>query len=127
MHALTKRKAIVPPEVVKFMRLPGLGPKTARRIWQELGVTTLDELRAAAEAERLRALAGLGAKTRGEDPEGARGGGRSPARAAARCSAAALPRLLERRRGAARASGRGARSRRRARRAAGARRSATST
>ena len=24
------------------MRLPGLGPKTARRIWQELGITTVD-------------------------------------------------------------------------------------
>jgi DNA polymerase (family 10) len=63
MKALTKRKAIIPAEVVKFMRLPGLGPKTARRIWQELGVTTLDELKAAAEGERLRALAGLGAKS----------------------------------------------------------------
>jgi DNA polymerase (family X) len=61
MKALTKRKGLVPAEVVKFMRLPGLGPKTARRIWQELGVTTLDELKAAAEGERLRALAGLGA------------------------------------------------------------------
>ena len=63
MKALTKRKAIIPEEVVKFMRLPGLGPKTARRIWQELGVTTLGELKAAAEAERLRTLAGLGAKS----------------------------------------------------------------
>ena len=63
MKALTKRKALIPVEVVKFMRLPGLGPKTARRIWQELGVTTLDELKAAAEAERLRTLAGLGATT----------------------------------------------------------------
>src|SRR5215208_5542941 len=63
MKALTKRKALVPADVVKFMRLPGLGPKTARRIWQELGVTTLDELKAAAEGERLRALAGLGATT----------------------------------------------------------------
>ena len=63
MKALTKRKEIIPPEVVKFMRLPGLGPKTARRIWQELGVTTLDELKAAAEEERLRSLAGLGAKS----------------------------------------------------------------
>ena len=41
MHALTKRKAEVPPEVATFMRLPGLGPKTARRIWQELGITTV--------------------------------------------------------------------------------------
>ena len=63
MKALTKRKAIIPADVVEFMRLPGLGPKTARRIWQELGVTTLAELKEAAEGERLRALAGLGAKT----------------------------------------------------------------
>jgi DNA polymerase (family 10) len=63
MHALTKRKKIVPPEVVSFMRLPGLGPKTAARIWQELGVTTIEELKRAAEQEQLRTLAGLGAKT----------------------------------------------------------------
>jgi len=63
MHALTKRKKIIPPEVVSFMRLPGLGPKTAARIWQELGVTTIEELKRAAEQEQLRTLAGLGAKT----------------------------------------------------------------
>jgi DNA polymerase (family 10) len=63
MHALTKRKRIIPPEVVSFMRLPGLGPKTAARIWQELGVTTIEELKRAAEQEQLRTLAGLGAKT----------------------------------------------------------------
>jgi DNA polymerase (family X) len=63
IHALTKRKAIVPPEVVLFMRLPGLGPKTVRRIWQELGITTLEDLRAAAEQERLRGLSGLGARS----------------------------------------------------------------
>jgi DNA polymerase (family 10) len=63
MHALTKRRKIIPPEVVSFMRLPGLGPKTAARIWQELGVTTIDELKRAAEQEQLRTLAGLGAKT----------------------------------------------------------------
>ena len=74
MKALTKRKAIIPPEVVKFMHLPGLGPKTARRIWQELGVTTLDELKAAAEQERLRSLAGLGAKSETNTLRGARAG-----------------------------------------------------
>jgi DNA polymerase (family 10) len=63
MLALTKRKAMVPPEVVQFMRLPGLGPKTAARIWHELGVTTVDELKRAAEEQRLRTLTGLGAKT----------------------------------------------------------------
>ncbi len=63
MSALSKRKAAIPPEVVLFMRLPGLGPKTAARIWRELGVSTLEELHEAAAAERLRGLAGLGAKT----------------------------------------------------------------
>jgi DNA polymerase (family X) len=63
MHALTKRKKIIPPEVVTFMRLPGLGPKTAARIWKELGVTTVEELKLAAEQEQLRSLTGLGAKT----------------------------------------------------------------
>ena len=63
MHALTKRKKIIPPEVVSFMRLPGLGPKTAARIWHELDVTTIEELKVAAEQEQLRTLAGLGAKT----------------------------------------------------------------
>src|SRR6266496_4511079 len=63
IEALTKRRETIPPEVVLFMRLPGLGPKTAARIWRELGITTLDELKAAAEGERLRALPGLGAKS----------------------------------------------------------------
>jgi DNA polymerase (family 10) len=63
IHALTKRKAEVPAEVATFMRLPGLGPKTARRLWRELGITTVDALRSAAEAQQLRGLAGLGAKS----------------------------------------------------------------
>jgi DNA polymerase (family 10) len=63
VHALRKRRDTIPTDVVSFMRLPGLGPKTARRIWQELGVTTLDELKRAAEEKRLRTLAGLGPKS----------------------------------------------------------------
>jgi DNA polymerase (family 10) len=62
IHALTKRKAQIPSEVVLFLRLPGLGPKTAARIWKELGVTTLAELKEAAEQQRLRTLGGVGAK-----------------------------------------------------------------
>jgi DNA polymerase (family 10) len=63
IEALTKRKAEIPEGVAEFLRLPALGPKTARRIWQDLGITTVEELRKAAEAERLRTLPGLGAKT----------------------------------------------------------------
>jgi DNA polymerase (family 10) len=63
MHALTRRRERVPAGVVDFLRLPGVGPKTAARIWTELGITTLDGLKAAAEDGRLRALPGLGQKS----------------------------------------------------------------
>ena len=63
MHALTRRREQVPVGVVDFLRLPGVGPKTAARIWTELGVTTLDSLKTAAEDGRLRDLSGLGQKS----------------------------------------------------------------
>jgi DNA polymerase (family X) len=63
IKALRERKDRIPAGVISFMRLPGLGPKTARRIWQELGVSTVEELKAAAEREELRTLPGLGSKT----------------------------------------------------------------
>ncbi len=62
IEALRKRRKTIPPEVVEFLNIPGLGPKTVRKIWQELGVSTLAELKDAARAQRLRALPGLGAK-----------------------------------------------------------------
>jgi DNA polymerase (family X) len=63
IKALRERKDRIPPGVISFMRLPGLGPKTARRIWQELDISTVEELKKAAEAEQLRTLSGLGPKT----------------------------------------------------------------
>jgi len=62
IEALARRRKTIPPEVVDFLRIPGLGPKTVRKIWQDLGVTTLAELKEAARAQRLRTLPGLGAK-----------------------------------------------------------------
>jgi DNA polymerase (family X) len=63
IEALTKRKATIPAGVADFLRIPALGPKTARRIWQDLGIETVGDLRKAAEAQQLRTLPGLGAKT----------------------------------------------------------------
>ena len=63
MRALAKLRERVPPGLVDVVRVPGLGPKTARRLWEELGIVSVDDLRAAAEGERLRGVAGLGAKT----------------------------------------------------------------
>ena len=62
IEALAKRRKTIPPEVVEFLHIPGMGPKTVRKIWQELGVTTLAELKDAARAQRLRTLPGLGAR-----------------------------------------------------------------
>jgi DNA polymerase (family X) len=59
----TKLREKFPGELIRFVEIPGLGPKTARKIYDELGITTLDELRAAAEGGTLKAsVQGLGAK-----------------------------------------------------------------
>jgi DNA polymerase (family 10) len=60
--AAVKLKAKFPPSLVEVTRVPGLGAKTARRLFDELGIATLDDLKQAAEAERIRELKGLGAK-----------------------------------------------------------------
>ena len=43
-------------------RVPGLGAKKVRRLYDELGVTDLESLRAAAEQEQIREMKGFGAK-----------------------------------------------------------------
>ncbi len=55
--------AEVPPSLVELLRIPGLGPKTVRQIWLELGILSMDDLRRAAEGGTLRQLRGLSAKT----------------------------------------------------------------
>src|SRR5688572_2658460 len=53
----------VPEGVLELMRVPGLGVAKIEQIFEELGVTTLDELEAAARDGRLARLRGFGAKT----------------------------------------------------------------
>ncbi len=55
--------AEIPRSLIELMRLPGVGPKKARRLWDELHVGTVDELEAAAREGRVAALAGFGDKT----------------------------------------------------------------
>ena len=52
-----------PTSLLEMLRLPGVGPKTVRLIYQELGVKTVDDLKAAAESHRVRTLRGLSDKT----------------------------------------------------------------
>ena len=53
----------VPPTLVEMLRVEGLGPKRVKQIYDSLGITTLDELTAAAQTGKLRDLPGLGAKS----------------------------------------------------------------
>jgi DNA polymerase (family 10) len=60
---LDELAAEIPRSLVTLTRLPGVGPKRARKLWDELGVTTIDELEAAAKAGGVAELAGFGEKT----------------------------------------------------------------
>jgi DNA polymerase (family X) len=55
-------RATVPAGVLELMRLPGVGPKTARRFWVELGITDRAALAAAIEAGRLDGVKGFGTR-----------------------------------------------------------------
>src|SRR6266480_5830947 len=60
--AAAKLKRKFPPSLIEVTMVPGVGAKTARRLYDELGVTSLEDLRAAAEGERIRGMRGLGPK-----------------------------------------------------------------
>ena len=95
MKALAKRRGQVPAGEVEFLRLPGVGPKTAARIWSELGITTLDGLQTAAEEGRLRGLSGLGQKSEEKILKSlAEGAGRKPTREDRGLLGAGLPAVM---------------------------------
>jgi DNA polymerase (family 10) len=60
--AAIKLRAKYPSGLIAVMHLPGFGPKRARRLYDELGIDSLESLRAAAEAGRIRGLRGFGRK-----------------------------------------------------------------
>jgi len=57
-----KLREKIPVGLISVMHLPGFGPKRAKRLYDEIGVDSLDALRAAVEDGRLRALRGFGLK-----------------------------------------------------------------
>lgn len=52
----------VPATLIQVMKIPGLGPKRAHQIWDELGISTLEELEKAARDDALLQLPGFGEK-----------------------------------------------------------------
>jgi DNA polymerase (family X) len=63
MAFLDRLRAEVPASLVELLRIPRLGPRTVRLIYEELGIETLEDLRQAAEAGTLRSLKGLSERT----------------------------------------------------------------
>jgi DNA polymerase (family X) len=60
--AAVKLKAKFPPTLVEVTRVPGIGSKTARLLWDELEISSLEDLKKAAEEEKIRDVKGLGPK-----------------------------------------------------------------
>jgi DNA polymerase (family X) len=60
--AAVRLKAKFPPTLIEVTRVPGVGPKTARRLFEELEISSMEDLKAAAEAEKIRDIKGLGPK-----------------------------------------------------------------
>ncbi len=55
--------AEIPLSLVEMLRVNGVGPKKAKRFWQELNIITLTDLETAARGGKLRGLSGMGAKS----------------------------------------------------------------
>jgi len=63
-------RAEIPASLVGLLRIPGVGPKTVRLVYEGLGIESLDDLRRAAEAGHLRGLRGLSVGTEARILEG---------------------------------------------------------
>ncbi len=60
---LEEAKRQVPAGLLDVVQIPGIGPKRAKLLYEELGIAGTEELAQAARAERLRALPGFGPKS----------------------------------------------------------------
>ncbi|MBN2027473.1 MAG: DNA polymerase/3'-5' exonuclease PolX [Actinobacteria bacterium] len=69
---LEELKEEVPLELISLLKVPNLGPKRAKQVYDELGIRTIEELQEAAEENRLAGLPGLGPKAEQNILEGIR-------------------------------------------------------
>lgn len=63
-------KAKIPHGLIEMLRLPGMGPKKAKALFDQLGIDTLDKLKAACQDGRVAQLKGFGVKTQQKILEG---------------------------------------------------------
>jgi len=62
LSQLKELEGHVPPQLSKLMKMPGLGPKRVHTLHEKLGITTLEELKMAAEKGKISQLRGFGKK-----------------------------------------------------------------
>lgn len=60
---LEEHRKAVPATVREWLKIPGLGPKRVKILYESLGIKTRDQLQKAAQEGRVRALQGFGEKT----------------------------------------------------------------
>ncbi len=65
-------KAKIPPGLLQMMRIQGLGPKKVKALYDQLGISTLEQLQAACEDGRIAGLRGFGSRTQEKILEGIR-------------------------------------------------------
>jgi len=70
MEYYEKLKESVPPGLMEMLKIPGLGAKKVRAIYENLGITTIGELKYACLENRLTKLPGFGEKTQAKILEG---------------------------------------------------------
>jgi DNA polymerase (family 10) len=63
-------KSKVPPGLVEMLRIPAVGPKKVKALFDQLGIDDLVKLKQACEQGRVAALKGFGAKTQQKILEG---------------------------------------------------------
>lgn len=63
-------KAKTPPDLLRMLRIPGLGPKKVKTLYDELGIDTIDKLKAACENDEIAQRKGFGKKTQENILEG---------------------------------------------------------
>jgi DNA polymerase (family 10) len=63
LEFLNKLETEIPPALLELTRVPGLGPRTAKDIYDALGILSLDALEEAAQSHRLLQVRGIKAKT----------------------------------------------------------------
>jgi DNA polymerase (family 10) len=79
---LEELKSKLPPELPKLLDIQNLGPKKIARLHAELGVETVDDLKAAIDSGRLEELSGFGKQSASRIRDGIafleKSGGRTP-------------------------------------------------